>query len=136
MSGEKKKWVGSSYKRKEDMRLLTGRGTFMDDIALPNMKHAAILRSPYAHARILGVDVSEALKASGVIGVIIGEDVKKESKPYPCGVTIPTKYYTCAVDKVRFVGEPVAVVVADNRYLAEDALDLIEVDYEPLEAIV
>jgi len=136
MSGEKKKWVGTSYKRKEDMRLLTGRGTFMDDILLPNMKHAAILRSPYAHAKILDVDISEALKAPGVIGVVTGEDVKQESKPYPCGVTIPTKYYTCAVDKVRFVGEPVAVVVAENRYLAEDALDLIEVDYDPLDAVV
>jgi len=136
MSGEKKKWVGSSYKRKEDMRLLTGRGKFMDDIRLPNTKHAAVLRSPYAHAKILEVDISEALKAPGVVGVLTGQDVKEMSKPFPCGVTIPTIYYACAVDRVRYVGEPVAVVVAENRYLAEDALDLIEVDYDPLEAVV
>jgi len=136
MSGEKKKWVGTSYKRKEDMRLLTGRGKFMDDIRLPNTKHAAVLRSPYAHAKILDVDISEALKAPGVVGVLTGQDVKEMSKPFPCGVTIPTIYYACAVDRVRYVGEPVAVVVAENRYLAEDALDLIEVDYGPLEAVV
>lgn len=135
-SNGKRKWVGSSYKRKEDLRLLTGRGRFMDDIRLPNTKYAAILRSPYAHAIISDVDISEALKAPGMIGVVTGKDVKEMSKPYPCGVPIPPKYYVCAVDRVRYVGEPVAVVVAENRYLAEDALDLIEVDYEPLEAVV
>lgn len=135
-SNGKRKWVGSSYNRKEDLRLLTGRGRFMDDIRLPNTKHAAILRSPYAHAIINDINISEALKAPGVIGVVTGKDVKEMSKPYPCGVAIPTKYYICAVDRVRYVGEPVAVVVAENRYLAEDAIDLIEVDYKPLEAVV
>ena len=137
MSGkQKEKWVGKSLKRKEDQRLLIGKGTFVDDIRPPNCKQAAILRSPYAHALIKGIDVSEAVALEGVRGILTGEDVKKMSKPFPCGVTIPTEYYSCAVDKVRFVGEPVAVVVADDRYIAEDALDLIEVDYEPLEAVV
>src|SRR5512139_1298546 len=136
MAEEKKKWVGRSMKRKEDLRLLCGRGNFMADIKLPNMKHAAILRSPYAHARILGLDIASALKAPGVVGILTGEDVAKMSQPFPVGVTIPPKYYSCAVDKVRFVGEPVAVVIAQDRYLAEDALDLIEVEYDPLPAVV
>jgi 2-furoyl-CoA dehydrogenase large subunit len=136
MPEAKKKWIGKSMKRKEDLRLLTGRGCFMDDIRLPNMKHAAILRSPYPHAWIKGIDVSQALQSPGVIGVLTGEEVAKMSQPFPVGVSVPPKYYSCAVDKVRFVGEPVAVVVADDRYLAEDALDLIEVNYEPLPAVV
>ena len=136
MAEEKKKWVGRSMKRKEDLRLLCGRGNFMDDIKLPNMKHAAVLRSPYAHAKILGLDIASALKAPGVVGILTGEDVAKMSQPFPVGVTIPPRYYSCAVDKVRFVGEPVAVVIAQDRYLAEDALDLIEVEYDPLPAVV
>ncbi len=130
------KWVGKGMKRKEDLRLLTGRGRFMDDIRLPNMKYAAILRSPYPHAWIRGVDVSRALKVSGVRGVLTGEDVAGMSQPFPVGVPIPPKYYSCAVDKVRYVGEPVAVIVADSRYIAEDALDMIEVEYEPLPVVM
>ena len=130
------KWVGKGMKRKEDLRLLTGRGCFMDDIRLPNMKYAAILRSPYPHAWIRGMDISQALKVSGVRGVLTGDDVAAMSQPFPVGVPIPPKYYSCAVDKVRYVGEPVAVVVADSRYIAEDALDMIEVEYEPLPVVM
>jgi len=130
------KWVGKRMKRKEDLRLLIGRGNFMDDIRLPNMKHAAILRSPYPHAWIKGIDTSEAVRLPGVRGILTGEDVAKMSKPFPVGVPVPPKYYSCAVDKVRFVGEPVAVVVADDRYVAEDALDLIKVDYESLPVVM
>jgi len=130
------KWVGKGLKRKEDLRLLTGRGSFMDDIRLPNMKYAAILRSPYPHAWIRGMDISQALKVSGVRGVLTGDDVAAMSQPFPVGVPIPPKYYSCAVDKVRYVGEPVAVVVADSRYIAEDALDMIEVEYEPLPVVM
>jgi 2-furoyl-CoA dehydrogenase large subunit len=133
---EKKKWVGRSLKRKEDPRLLTGRGKFTDDVRLPNMKHAAILRSPYPHANIKGIDVTKAAKAPGVRGILTGEDVEKMSQPFPVGVPVPPKYYCLAIDRVRFVGEPVAVVIADDRYLAEDATDLIEVDYEPLPVVV
>jgi 2-furoyl-CoA dehydrogenase large subunit len=136
MAGEGTKWVGKSMKRKEDVRLLVGRGRFIDDIRLPNMKHAAVLRSPYPHAWIRGVDCSAALALPGVWGVLTGEDVARMSNPFPVGVAVPPKYYCCAVDKVRFVGEPVAVVVADDRYLAEDALDLIQVEYEPLPPVV
>ncbi len=81
------KWVGKGMKRKEDLRLLTGRGRFMDDIRLPNMKYAAILRSPYPHAWIRGVDVSQALKVSGVRGVLTGEDVAAMSHPPEMAVT-------------------------------------------------
>jgi 2-furoyl-CoA dehydrogenase large subunit len=133
---EKGKWVGKKIKRKEDLRLLTGRGSFMDDIRLPNMKHAAILRSPYPHAWIRGIDCSKALELRGVRGALTGEDVAKMSSPFPVGVSVPPKYYCSAVDKVRFVGEPVAVVIADDRYVAEDALDLIAVDYEPLPVVM
>ncbi len=133
---QQKKWVGTGMKRKEDLRLLTGRGRFMDDIYLPNMKHAAILRSPYPHAWIKGLDISPALNVPGVRGVLTGNDVAAMSQPFPVGVPIPPKYYSCAVDKVRFVGEPVAVVVADNRYIAEDALDMIEVEYDPLPVVM
>jgi 2-furoyl-CoA dehydrogenase large subunit len=136
MAAERTKWVGKSMKRKEDVRLLVGRGRFIDDISLPNMKHAAVLRSPYPHAWIRGIDCSAALELPGVWGVLTGEDVASMSKPFPVGVAVPPKYYCCAVDKVRFVGEPVAVVVADDRYIAEDALDLIQVEYEPLPAVV
>ena len=130
------KWVGKGMKRKEDLCLLTGRGRFMDDIRLPNMKYAAILRSPYPHAWIRGMDISQALKVSGVRSVLTGDEVAAMSQPFPVGVPIPPKYYSCAVDKVRYVGEPVAVVVADSRYIAEDALDMIEVEYEPLPVVM
>jgi 2-furoyl-CoA dehydrogenase large subunit len=130
------KWVGKGMRRKEDLRLLTGRGRFMDDIHLPNMKYAAILRSPYPHAWIRGMDISQALKVSGVRGVLTGDDVAAMSQPFPVGVPIPPKYYSCAVDKVRYVGEPLSVVVADSRYIAEDALDMIEVEYEPLPVVM
>ena len=133
---QQEKWVGKGMKRKEDLRLLTGRGRFMDDIRLPQMKYAAILRSPYPHAWVRGIDTSQALKVSGVRGVLTGEDVAAMSQPFPVGVPIPPKYYSCAVDKVRYVGEPVAVIVADSRYIAEDALDMIEVEYEPLPVVM
>lgn len=133
---ESTKWVGTSYKRKEDLRLLVGRGMFVDDIILPNMKYAAILRSPYAHAWIRKVDTAAAERLAGVRGVLTGADVEEMSSPFAVGVPVPPKYYSCAVDKVRFVGEPVAVVVADTRYIAEDALDLLQVDYEPLPVVL
>ena len=133
---EARRWVGKRYKRKEDLRLLVGEGKFVDDIQLARMKHAAIIRSPYPHALIKSIDTTQAEKLPGVRGILTGEDVKRMSKPFPCGVPIPPKYYSCAVDKVRYVGEPVAVVVADTRYIAEDALDLIQVDYEPLPVVM
>jgi 2-furoyl-CoA dehydrogenase large subunit len=129
-------WVGQSVKRREDPRLLTGRGTFVDDITVPNMHYAAILRSPRAHARVVSIDPSKALDLPGVITVLTGEEVGEKSLPFPVGVTAAFKYYSAAVDKVRYVGEPVAVVVASDRYVAEDALELIEVEYDPLPPVV
>ena len=129
-------WVGQSVKRREDPRLLTGRGTFVDDITVPNMHYAAILRSPRAHARVVSIDPSKALDLPGVITVLTGKEVGEKSLPFPVGVTAAFKYYSAAVDKVRYVGEPVAVVVASDRYVAEDALELIEVEYDPLPPVV
>ncbi|HTO10050.1 MAG TPA: xanthine dehydrogenase family protein molybdopterin-binding subunit [Candidatus Binatia bacterium] len=130
-------WIGRSVQRVEDGRLLTGRGTFIDDHPpVANACHAAIVRSPHAHARIRGWDVSAALAMEGVVGVITGADVARACKPFGVGVTAPIHYYPTATDKVRFVGEPVAVVVARDRYLAEDAAEAVVVDYEPLPAVV
>jgi 2-furoyl-CoA dehydrogenase large subunit len=129
--------IGTRIKRREDPRLLTGKGTYVDDLRpLPNIQHAAVLRSPHAHARIRRVDVARALAVPGVAGVLTPDDVLAMSDPFPVGVEAPVKYYATATDKVRFVGEPVCVVVATDRYVAEDARDLIEVDYEPLPAVV
>ncbi|MBI2087970.1 MAG: xanthine dehydrogenase family protein molybdopterin-binding subunit [Deltaproteobacteria bacterium] len=131
-----KKWVGRSIRRTEDKRLLTGKGQFLDDMKLPGMHHAAVLRSPYAHAVIKSVDPSEALKMPGVRGVLTGEDVGRMSNPFPQAVDEPIDYYCIAVDRARYVGEGVAVVIAEDRYLAEDALQAIRVEYEPLPAVV
>ncbi len=130
-------WIGQPVKRVEDARLLSGRGNFIDDLTpCANVHHAAIVRSPHAHARILGYEVSAALAMEGVVGVITGEDVARLTKPFSVGVTAPASYYSLATDKARFVGEPVAVVVARNRYLAEDAAEAVIVRYEPLPAVV
>jgi carbon-monoxide dehydrogenase large subunit len=134
--------VGKAIKRREDPRLITGAGSFLDDVKLPGMAHAAVLRSPYAHARIRGIDVSRAREMPGVLGVFTGEDVKDDIQPLPCAwqagkvrnnVNTPR---VLAIDKVMHVGDPVAVVVAESRYQAEDALDAIEVDYEELPVVV
>src|SRR5437667_8509640 len=133
----KPRWIGQSVSRVEDGRLLTGRGTFIDDQPpVANACHAAIVRSPHAHARIRGWDASAALAMEGVVGVITGRDVAASCKPFGVGVIAPIHYYPSATDKARFVGEPVAVVVARDRYLAEDAAEAVVVDYEPLPAVV
>jgi len=130
------KWVGRSIRRTEDKRLLMGKGQFLDDMKLSGMYYAAVLRSPFPHAVIKSVDVSEALKIPGVRGVLTGEDVARMSRPFPQAVDEPLEYYCIAVDRARYVGEGVAVVVAEDRYLAEDALQAIRVDYDPLPAVV
>src|SRR5919206_2740765 len=128
-------WIGKSVKRVEDFRLLTGRGTFIDDHPpVAGVHHAAIVRSPHAHARIHGYDVAPALRMDGVVAVLTGADVAAACKPFGVGVTAPVHYYPAATDKARFVGEPLAVVVARDRYLAEDAAEAVVVDYEPLPA--
>src|SRR5258707_11549150 len=130
-------WVGQSVPRVEDAALLTGRGRFIDDLGVrPGTLHAAILRSPHAHARIVSVRLDAARQAQGVAAVLSGADVTALSASLVAGVKAPIACWPIAADRVRYVGEPVAVVVAADRYLAEDALDLIQGDYEPLTAIV
>jgi len=129
-------WVGQPLKRKEDPRLLTGRGQFIDDLALPHLHHLAILRSPHAHARIKAVDATEALRVKGVKCVVTADEVVSQTNPFSAAITEPIHYYCLAVDKIRYVGEPVAAVVATDRYIAEDAAGLIRVEYDPLPAIV
>ena len=129
--------VGRSLARVEDGPLLAGRGAFADDLGVkPGTAHAAILRSPYAHAEVVQVDSSAALALPGVRTVLTGEDLRNHSRPFVVGVKQPMEHWCLAVDRVRYMGEPVAVVVADDRYLAEDALDAIKVDYRRLEPIV
>ena len=133
---------GSGIRRREDPRLITGTANYTDDIVLPGMVHAAILRSPHAHARITRVDTAAARAAAGVLAVYTAADTEGALKPVPCLWLIPGSdlkvgtYAPLAKDIVRYVGECVAVVVAETRYLAQDALELIDVDYEPLPAVV
>lgn len=129
-------YVGARVKRHEDLRLLTGAGRFIDDLTLPGLCHAAVLRSPHAHARITRLDASKALALPGVYGIVTGAELLEKSTPFPVGIPNAARYYAAAVDKVRFVGEPVAFVVAADRYVAEDALPLIVADYEPLTPVV
>ena len=129
-------WVGRSVLRVEDDALLRGEGRFLDDLApVPHSCHAAIVRSQLAHARI-EVDASAALGLPGVVGVLTGADVAALSRPFPAGIETGTPQYAVAIDTVRYVGEPIAVVVARDRYLAEDAAELVEVDYDPLGAVL
>ncbi|HEY2218431.1 MAG TPA: xanthine dehydrogenase family protein molybdopterin-binding subunit [Gaiellaceae bacterium] len=130
-------WVGTPLPRLEDEALLRGLGGFIDDLdPVANAGHAAIVRSQFAHARITGIDVSAALEHPGVIGVVGGAEVAAASSPFPVGVEGAPLQYAAAVDETRYVGEPVAVVVAKNRYLAEDAAELVVVDYDPLDVVV
>lgn len=125
--------LGRSQPRVEDRALLTGRGRYGDDAPVrPDTLHAAVLRSPHAHARLLGVRADKALAHPGVRAVLTREDVQRWSRPFIVGVKQPMALWALAVDKVRYVGEPVAVVVADSRYRAEDALELIEAEYDAL----
>ena len=133
---------GSGIRRREDPRLITGTATYTDDIRLPNTVHAAILRSPHGHARLGRIDTSRAKRAPGVLAVYTSADTEGVLKPMPCAWLVPNAnlkvatYPVVAKDVVRYVGECVAVVVAEDRYQAQDALDLIDVEYEPLPAVV
>jgi len=131
-------WVGTAVPRKEDARLTTGRGAFLDDISRPGLLHAAMLRSPHAHARIVAIDTRDAERLPGVHAVLTGAEAAATSQPIrPLIPTpVPLRDWCLAVDRVRFVGEPVAAVAAVDRATAEDALERIRVAYEPLPAIV
>jgi 2-furoyl-CoA dehydrogenase large subunit len=129
-------WVGQSVPRVEDEALLRGEGRFIDDLQpLPNACHAAIVRSQLAHARV-SLDPTAALDSAGVVGVLTGDDVASLSQPFAAGINSPVPFYAAAVGVARYAGEPLAVVVARDRYLAEDAAELVAVDYEPLEPVL
>jgi carbon-monoxide dehydrogenase large subunit len=133
---------GSGIKRREDPRFLTGRGTYVDDIKLTGLCHAAILRSPHAHAVIRSVDTTAATQSPGVIAVFTGKDLADKLAPVPCAWAVPNcelklpAHPLLAHEKVRYVGDGVAMVVATSREAARDAVELIEVDYQPLPAVV
>jgi aerobic carbon-monoxide dehydrogenase large subunit len=133
------RYTGASIKRSEDPRILTGAGRYVDDIKLPGMLHAAFVRSPLAHARVLSVDVSAARALPGVVAAFTGAELEAMTVPQPdalmalMGWSGPKPEFTLlATDKVRFVGDPVAIVVAESRYLAEDGCELVEAEYEDL----
>ena len=133
------RYTGASIKRSEDPRILTGTGRYVDDIKLPGMLHAAFVRSPLAHGRVLSVDASAARALPGVVAVLTGADLEAMTVPGPdalmalMGWAGPTPEFTLlATDKVRFMGDPVVVVIAESRYLAEDGCELVEVEYDDL----
>ncbi len=131
------KFVGKSFKRVEDPRFLQGQGKYVSNLQRPGMAYVAIARSPHAHADIKGIDASAALELDGVVAVFTGQDlIDGGVGQLPCGWVVPDckipERWPVVPDRARHVGDAVAVVVADNPYVAEDALELIEVDYEPL----
>ena len=134
------KYVGKSVKRTEDPRLIQGLGHYVDDIKLADTLHVVFLRSPYAHARINSINADEARKAPGVVAVYTGEDVGDQVGFVPCGAALEglkvPQYPVLARKKVLFVGQPVVAVVASDRYAARDAVDLIDIDFDPLDVVV
>ncbi len=134
------RWFGASIPRNEDPRLLRGKGSYVDDIDLPEQLHAAVLRSTHARALILSIDASAARELPGVHLVLTASDLGEVLEPSPLlvphdALTQPRTQLPLALNEVRYVGEAVAFVVADDRYIAEDALDLIDIEYEPLSVI-
>src|SRR5260221_11700866 len=136
---------GEPVKRNEDRRLLTGQALFIDDVELPGMLHVAFLRSQIAHAKIISIDVSRALRRPGVVAAYVAGDLGDYWQPGPILVPPPPiegiifherTQIPLAKDKVRHVGEPLAIVIAENRYIAEDALEDIDVELEQLPAVV
>lgn len=132
------KWIGKSIRRVEDPKYLRGVGRYVADLEFQGMLHAAVVRSPHAHALIKGIDTSAAEQLPGVRAVITGAQAAELVDPLPDAGPTPDKHVfrVLAVDKVRYVGEGVAIVIAEDRYVAEDARDLVLVDYEPLKPIV
>ena len=132
------KLVGKRVRRREDPRLITGTATYVDDITLPAMNHAAIVRSPHGAARIRSIDISKAAELPGVVAVFVGKDVAHVGSVV-CGADLPglrkPVHHILAQDRVYFAGHAVAVVVATSRYIAADGADLVEVDYEPTQAV-
>src|SRR5205085_12076135 len=134
------KYVGQRLKRTEDPRLIKGLAHYVDDIGLPGTLHVAFVRSMYAHARISGIDTTEAMKVPGVVAVYTGKDIATKIGPVPCAAALPDlkvpDYRVLAINKALFVGHPIVAIVATDKYAARDAVDLISVDYEELPAVV
>ena len=134
------KFVGQSLKRTEDPRLIQGLAHYVDDIKLPDALHAVFLRSIYAHARIKNIDTSAAEKLPGVVAVYTGKDISHKIGPVPCGASIPDmkvpEHRVLATNKVYWVGHPLAVVIAESRYIARDAVDVIQVEYDELPPVL
>jgi aerobic carbon-monoxide dehydrogenase large subunit len=133
-ASEQVRGIGQSVKRAEDARFLRGKGTYFDDISLPGMLHLELLRSPYAHARIVSIDASAAQELPGVVAVVTGDLLAQHNLAWMPTLSGDTQA-VLATDKVRFQGQEVAAVVAETAYIAKDALELIDVEYEPLEAV-
>ena len=136
-------WVGKSVKRKEDKRLLTGEGQYLADLVLPRMVYMGLIRSHHAHARIASINVSQAASLAGVMAVITGDEFKgwdpilsDLSVPNLPGETKRPRYWPLPMGEVKYVGEPVVAVVARDKYLLEDALELVDIEYEPLPTIL
>ncbi|HMQ33779.1 MAG TPA: xanthine dehydrogenase family protein molybdopterin-binding subunit [Chloroflexaceae bacterium] len=130
------KWIGKDVKRREDPALLTGSAVYTNDFKLPGMLHAAVLRSPYAHARIKSIDTAAAKALPGVFAVLTGADVAEIVTPLPRFCVEEVVEHAVAIEKARYAGEAVAIVAAESRYVAEDACALIEVEWEPLDPVV
>src|SRR2546430_16914204 len=129
-------WIGKDIKRQEDPDLLTGRAEYTSDVKLPGMLHAAVLRSPYAHARIVSIDTSAAKKLPGVYAVLTGHEATEVIGPLPAFCAEPVVEYAIAVEKVRYAGEAVVAVAAESRYVAEDALEIGQIGWEPLQPVI
>lgn len=140
MSGARTGYVGAPLPGLDDRRFLIGAGRYVGDLMLAGLLHAAFVRSPHAHARIRSIDVSAARAVPGVVAVFTGREICAHARPLrvapPIEGLLPTELAALPVDKVRFVGDPVAIVIARDRYTAEDAAELVEVEYEPLPAVV
>ena len=129
--------LGKPVVRKEDPALLSGRGRYADDLPVPaGTLSAHVIRSPHPHADIVGIDTTAALAMDGVWAVLTGEDIRKISDPFLVALKSPIHQWSLAVERVRYVGEPVALVVAESRYIAEDAAELVQIDYAPLDAVI
>src|SRR5947209_15612143 len=131
--------IGAPLARKEDQRFLTGHGRYVEDIEIPGALHACFVRSPHPHARIRSIDAEEAKKSAGLVAIYTGRDLAQWTLPLrmapPIEGLLPVEMTTLPIGEVRFHGDPGACVIAQSRYLAEDAAECVQVDYEPLPAV-